>query len=317
MKSLNFFAAPLMLSFLLSPLLQAEQNILQPPEISVLHIAQRTASVNARDINPQALTVFLAIDKGEGSAETAINNRDESVFFTYSGLIPHQDYRFIARACNSNNHCSEKSVKPFTTLPQTPTRPVTDVRINNSANSITVQFNAPAETNHKDGITGYQLQLFPYDALSSCFNNTHPVVSSQQAQYQFTGLSPERDYSLCIRSVNALGAGSNNTGFISQRVTTAADIPATAPVIAEIISDQQLSIIRWQSLNHTQANGKVIQNDVRYRLVGSSDWQERQYPGNGTLVFLLLNQVLPGKRYEYSVRSHTAAGAGPWSDISR
>lgn len=317
MKLLKLLIVPWLFTALFSTQVQAEQNELQPPEISVLHIAQRSASVNANDINSQQLTVFLAIDEGEGSAEKAISHRAEGVFYTYSGLIPHRDYRFIAKACDNNNRCSEKSIKPFTTLPQTPTKPVTNVRLNNSANSISVLFNAPDEANHKDGITGYQLQIFPYQALSSCFTNNHPIVSSQQAQYQFTGLSPERDYSLCIRSVNALGAGSNSTGYISRRVTTAADIPAAAPVIAEIVSDQQLTIIRWQALDHSQANGKVIQNDVRYRLVGSSDWQERQYPGNGIMAFLLLNQALPGKLYEYSVRSHTAAGAGPWSDISR
>jgi len=287
---------------------------LEAPEITLVDVGKRHAFAKATDQNDESLRVFLSIDQGEGSSEIPISDQNEQVLFSYSGLIPHTDYRFISQACHIA-YCSPRSILEFTTKPDTPTMPVTNLRTSATENSLTVQFNAPVEANHKDGINGYQLQLFPYQAPSGCFDNHHPVINNSEAQYDFTGLSPQTDYSLCIRSVNALGPGTNSTGYLSTRLTTLAGLPAQAPEVVEIIPDKQLTIIRWTPLTHAQANGKVIQNDVRYRPLGSSEWQERQLPGNGQLTFLILSQNAEGKLYEFAVRSHTSAGPGPWSNV--
>ena len=227
-------------------------------------------------------------------------------------LKPFENYKISVVAENSQGSSPRSPTLVVTTFEGTPSVAPTGFTAQyTSPTSISANWIAIPGREQNGYLINYEIIFYgnEFDVVQSKLTTPGNATSGM-----LLDLHPNVQYTVFVRGLTNVGNGPNSP---SVDILLPESIPSGSPRIQQIDAVSTTDIfVAWNAVSQSETNGDIIAYEVTYSLSDTNNSNPASYQ-NSSLVALnvTLNGLAVGTMYEIRVRSYTAVGPGPYSDV--
>uniref|UniRef100_A0A1X7UFB7 Fibronectin type-III domain-containing protein n=1 Tax=Amphimedon queenslandica TaxID=400682 RepID=A0A1X7UFB7_AMPQE len=184
--------------------------------------------------------------------------------------------------------------------------PVTSLSVSNvSTTGITVNWTIPSSDNY---VTYYTISYTPSCLQLSSVNETVSVAPHQSTttySYTLIGLYSGMNYTITVRAGNVLGGSELSMNTVQTKAIIPSGWPSSIQASPVNLTANKFT---WNKVNCSQRNGLI----KGYTVIISNS--SMAYNLTSTERYIILNDLVFGTEYNFSVAAVNSVGRGPFSD---
>ncbi len=249
-----------------------------------------------------AITNYLVEYKPTSDSSWTTFSHDASastLSYVISGLTNGTSYDVRVSAVNTVG-TSSASAASSATLGTTPSAPTVDSVTAGNA-QVTVAFTAPSSDGGSP-VTSYEYSLDDGFSWVSAAPTSSPIV--------VTGLTNGTTYSVKLRAVNDVGAGSANTAVSATPVTTPG-----APTVDSVTAGNAQVTVAFTAPS-SDGGSSITDYLVEYKLTSDSSWTTWSHDVSASTRSYTVTGLTNGSTYDVRVAAVNAVGTGNASSTS-